>query len=313
MLVGLKENGTYEILKIGSDVYNKRSKYKYCIFDCSSYHKGPVHTIVKSKDIHELPEVLRIEITLNFTNPEIGRDFIHGMKMEYDVDSLCTLYSVISNIYQYDLYNTYISEIAYDLDLNEEIIVEDIRIYYKHKNDRHEVVFHYYYDAPCDLLDKFLKSVGMNVCTNKVFGDDEYLILDTNGTWYFDSKVPNTAKYVGIELQYAQSMYLIPYKTYARLSLIDSIDVSIGRASDNIFDDVYTQSFSFYEYQMSYTSLLTIPQYIMMYRQMIEQNILIYVNITMDGDKEYMITANGKDIDEYGFSLFKIIDGITKI
>lgn len=313
MLVGLKDDGTYDVMKMGSDIYSKRSKYKYCIFDCSSYNKGPIHTIVKSKDIHELPEVLKIEITLNFTNPEVGRDFIHGLKMEYDVDSLCTLYSIISNIYQYELYNIYISEIAYDLDLNEEIIIEDIRLFYKQKNDKYEITFHYYYDAPCDLLDQFLKSVGMNLSTNKAFGNKEYLILDSNGTWYFDNKVPDSAKYVGVHLQYANSFYLVSYKSFCRMNLIKSIDVSIGRKNDNIFNERYNQIFSFYEYNMSYTSLLIIPQYVLLYRQLIDKDIVAYISIIFDNDEEYSITAESKEIDEYGISLFKIIDNLTKI
>ena len=84
MLVGLKSDGTYDIMKKGSDVYARRSRYKYCIFECSSYHKGPIHTLVKSKDKPQLAEVLKIELTLNFVNPEIGREAALESKKEIE-------------------------------------------------------------------------------------------------------------------------------------------------------------------------------------------------------------------------------------
>lgn len=97
------------------------------------------------------------------------------------------------------------------------------------------------------------------------------------------------------------------------MNLIKSIDVSIGRKNDNIFNERYNQIFSFYEYNMSYTSLLIIPQYVLLYRQLIDKDIVAYISIIFDNDEEYSITAESKEIDEYGISLFKIIDNLTKI
>lgn len=311
MLVGLSKDGTYTVLKDDEGLYNHRSRYEYCVVDCSSFAKGPIHTIVRSKDIRPIPEELKVDITLNMLNPECGRDNIHGLKMEYEIDSLVTLYSVITNLYQYDLYNMYMNELGYELEMNEEIIVEEIKLYYKKNEKSNTLVFHYYYDAPCNFLDRFLKSVHMNVYTSKAFKSYKYLILDKSGVYYFDDEVPDTAKYVGIYMTDSQSFYLMTYKKFLRFQKVSHIEISIGSKEVETEEECYQHVFGVGSTTDRYEIILVIPQYILLYTQLATPNILVFTSVVMNGH-QYLISANSKEIKK-GFSLFKIIDELTKI
>lgn len=311
MILGLTKGGTYEVLKDDTDIYPIRSSYDYFVIECSSYAKGPVYTIVRSKDITQIPEELRIELTVNFVNPICGRDHIHGLKMEYDIDTYRALYSVISNLYQYDLYNAYMAEMMYELDINEEIIIEELRIFHKKDDKSHILTFHYYYDAPCNLLDKFLKSAKLNLHTNKIMKGEAYLVFDKHGMYYPSETIPEDAKYVGVYMSGSQSLYLLSYKKYKRMNRLDYTEISIGRREDRITEDCYEHVLGFGERHMCFQLMLTIPQYILLYTKLQSPDIMIFVSITIDG-KEYLISADPKEI-ENGFSLFKIIDELTKI
>ena len=311
MLVGLSKDGTYTVLKDDEGLYNHRSRYEYCVVDCSSFAKGPIHTIVRSKDIRPIPDELQVNITLNMLNPMCGRDNIHGLKMEYDIDSLTALYSVVTNLYQYDLYNMYMNELGYEFEMNEEIIVEEIKIYYKKNEKSNTLVFHYYYDAPCDFLDRFLKSVHMNVSTSKVFKSRQYLILDKSGVYYFDDEIPDSARYVGIYVQGSQSFYLVSYKKFKRFEKVSHIEISIGSREEQIEEDCYQHVFGVGSTSDRYEIILVIPQYILLYTQLATPNILVFTSVVINGH-QYLISANSKEIKK-GFSLFKIIDELTKI
>jgi len=312
MYVGLMENGKYEILKSDKDIFNNKSRYKLCIFDCSSSLKGPAHVIVKSKDIRYLPDELRIEVTVNIINPNSGLSYIDSVKLDYEIENLSMLYSVVSNIYQYDLFNAYMAEITYDLDIVEyTMMIEDIRIFHTKSNSDTTLTFKYYYDVPCDFLDKFLKSVNMNVVTDKVFKIHQYLILDTDGFWYFAEKVPSTAKYIGISIG-GNTMYFINYKKYKRINKVSTIEVSIGGIGLYEVSE-YDQIFTFYECCLNYSALIVIPQYILLFINFINPNILIYTSITLDDGTEYKLTTSTDELMKYGYSLFSIIDKLTKI
>lgn len=311
MILGLTKNGTYEVLKDDVDIYPIRTSYDYFAINCSSYAKGPVYTIVRSKDITQIPEELRVELTLNFINPICGRDNIHGLKMEYDIDTYRALYSIISNLYQYDMYNAYMSEIMYDLDINEEIIIEDLRIYHKKDERSHTLSFHYYYDTPCNLLDQFLKDAKMNLYTNKIMKGETYLIFDKNGMYYTSGIIPKDAKYIGIYMSGSQSFYLLSYKKYMRMNRLDYAEISIGRRDERLMEDCYEHVLDFGERHACYELMLVIPQYILLYTKLVTPDLMIFMSITIDG-KEYLISADAKEIKR-GFSLFKIIEELTKL
>lgn len=316
MYVGLADDGTYKVFRTENVLYENRHKFKYCIFDCSSNLKGPVHTIVRSSDIRPLPEELMIELTVNVTNPDYPVDKVHGNKFEYDISSLSMLYSVVSNMYQYDAYNAYMIETNYELEMNDCILLEDIRVFYKKNPDSDTLVFHYYYDVTCDYMTKFLKSVNMNVVTSKVFGSKYYLILDKKGNYRFRNHIPSDAEYVGIYVDNSQSFYMLSYKQYRRFEKVESIEVSIAKkiidVSNNI-DYSLQQSSSFYELYIPFRALLVIPQYILLHSQYITNDIIVCTEICLDDGESHCITAERDEIMRTGFSLFKIIDKLTKL
>ena len=315
MYIGLTSTGEYKIFGTERAMYEEKSKYKYCIFDCSSNLKGPVHAIVKTKDLGRLPEELKIELTINISQTDVAIDKIHSAKMEYDVESLRGMYSIVTNMYQYDLYNAYICETNDEIEMNECILLEDIRIFFRKDQETNTRIFHYFYDAPCDYLTQFLKSVNMNICTGKTFNCKDYLVFDKDGTYRFTNKVQSSAKYVGIYINETQSFYLLTYKQFERFNRVDSMEVSIAKKVIDISNNIdysLDQSSSFWHIGINYEALLVIPQYIMLHSQYVNDNVVICASISIDGE-EYNVIAEKHEIESSGFSLFKIIDRLTKL
>ena len=319
MYIGLDSYGNYDIFKNEKEMTSQRNKYKYCIFDCSSTLKGPLHTIVKSQDIKSLPESLKVEITISEQDPECKPTKIFSKKMEFEVQSLTELYTIVTNCYMYEDFNSYVGESSYEFG-GYSLQIDEIKIYYQKSESSDTQVFHYYYDTPCDFMSRFFKSISINTATFKAF-KEEFLILDKNGHYYFTDEIPDKFEYIGIHIERSHGFYLLSYKKFKRFDKIDMIEVSIGNRDYSLKENDYviTESMQFYisnaglnYYNDFYRGLLYVPQYIILHYDLLDSSTIVSINVTID-DSSINVIADYKDIQERGISLFKIIDAVTKI
>ena len=315
MYIGLEENGRYTVFPREKDMILERSKFKYLVMDISTEIKGPLCTIVKSKDIHSLPESIDIEITIDLDRKDSPIDHIGSSKNHYPVRSYSTLYAIIANIYQYDKYNAFISEESYEMDIGDTITIGDIKIRYNVSSEE-SIRFHYYYDVSCDFYEKFINQLNLQLYTTKVFGDASYIEFDKNGYWYTTDKISNNAKYVGMYIDGTKSFYIVSKKFFDRIEYVDSGELSLAHIDyDNLGNSELVQLCTFAimggrDFILPY--ILFIPQYVLLYGYYLNGGLYGLLNITVNG-KEFEIECTDYEMSKYGFSLFKIIKSVTKL
>lgn len=316
MYIGLVEDGRYEIFAREKDMIEKRSSFKYLVMDISTGIKGPLHTIVRSKDIHSLPESVDVELSIDIDRKDSPINQVGSSKNHYPINSYSMLYAIIANIYQYDCYNAFIAEEAYEMDIGDVLMIGDIRIKYNINHDE-SLHFHYYYDVECDFYDQFIKSLNLQLYTSKAFEDDEYIEFDKNGMWFTTDKISNNAKYVGVYIAGTKSFYIISKKLFDRLDSVENAELSLGYTEyDNLGNAELCQLATFAIMggrDLILPYLLFIPQYVLLYSYYLNGGMYGVLNILTDSGKEFVIECTDYELSKYGFSLFKIIKSVTKI
>lgn len=316
MFVGLDEYGKYKIYKSSEVLVKNKDKFKYCVFDCSTELKGPLHTLVKSCDIVASPEVVKVDVTMSYVGADIPWKDTFNKVYEYKIGSKSELYALASMMYQYEAFNLFM----YDhlTECTEEIDITELKLYCQKSASKEETVdiLHYYYDCPCSFLKDFLKVHGMNVSTWKVL-KNKFLCLMSNGEYVISKTIPENTKYVGVPVMAAESFYIISYKKFFRFHHITDIEFAICA---NNYDYILNGSDStilvdFYlggGISSLYSGMLFIPQFVLMQREFRDnKDIDISINITCN-DVNFDVYATKYDVAK-GISLFKIIDNITKI
>ena len=315
MYIGLEESGKYVMYTREKDMILDRQKYKYLVMDISTGIKGPLHTIVKSKDIHSLPDSIDTEITIDLDRKDSPIDHVGVSKNHYPVKSYSTLYAIIANIYQYDKYNAFIAEESYEMGIGDTITIGDIKIRYNISSEE-SIYFHYYYDVSCDFYERFIKQLNLRLYTTKVFGDCSYIEFDKNGYWYTTDKISNNTKYVGMYIHGTKSFYILSKKLFERIEMVDGGELSLGHVEyDNLGNADLVQLCTFAimggrDFILPY--LLFIPQYVLLYGYYLNGGLYGLLNVTSNG-KDYEIECTDYEMSKYGFSLFKIIKSVTKI
>lgn len=316
MYIGLNENGTYKVFQREGDMIENRSGYKYLIMDISTGIKGPLHTIVKSKDIHSLPESIDTEITIDIDRMDSPIDHVGSSKNHYPIRSYSTLYAIIANIYQYDRYNSFISEESYEMGIGDTIMIGDIKLKYNISYEE-SIQFHYYYDVSCDFYEQFIRRMNLQLCTTKVFGDAEYIEFDKNGSWYSTDKISDEAKYVGVYIDGTKSFYIISKKLFDRIDNVENGELSLGYTEyDDLGSPDLVQLCTFAIMggrDFIFPYLLFIPQYVLLYSHYLNGGLYGLLNILLDDGREYTVECTDYEMTKYGFSLFKIIKSVTKI
>lgn len=316
MYIGLNENGTYKIYQREDDMLSNRSEFKYLVMDISTGIKGPLHTIVKSKSMPNLPDSIDTEITIDIDRQDSPINHVGSSKNHYPVKSYSTLYAIVANIYQYDRYNAFVSEESYELGIGDTIMIGDIRIKYNF-NSEESLSFHYYYDISCDFYEQFIRNLNLQLSTTKVFGDDNYIEFDKDGHWYTTDKISDRAKYVGVYLDGTKSFYILSKKFFDRIDIVNGGELSLGYTEyDNFGNPDLVQLCTFAimggrDFILPY--LLFIPQYVLLYAYYLEGGLYGLLNISLEDGREYTVECTDYELSKYGFSLFKIIKSVTKI
>lgn len=316
MYIGLRDNGTYKVFQREDDMIENRSEFKYLVMDISTGIKGPLHTIVRSKDIHNLPDSIDTEITIDIDRKDSPIDHVGNSKNHYPIKSYSTLYAIIANIYQYDRYNSFIAEESYEMGIGDTIMIGDIKISYNISYDE-SIRFHYYYDVSCDFYEQFIKRLNLQLFTTKVFGDDAYIEFDKHGHWYTTDKVSDNTKCVGVYIDGTKSFYIISKKFFDRIDMVDGGELSLGYTEyDNLGNPDLMQLCTFAimggrDFILPY--LLFIPQYVLLYDYYLNGGLYGLLNISLENGQEFTVECTDYEMSKYGFSLFKIIKSVTKI
>lgn len=320
MYIALDLFGKYKIFKNEKEMLRVKNKYEYCIFDISSTLKGPLHTMVPSSTIYNLPDTLRVEIVVEACPRDLPFKEENVFSSNIEINTLTELYSIGAQCYQYEGFNNFIQDRLIDGDIEtcSDINVEEIRIIYQEASKVDIKEFHYFYNIPCSFLRKFLNANHICLCANELF-KNKFLILN-NGRYHFSKDIPDEYDYIGIPIIGSESFYLLTRKQYKRFMKIRDLEITVsiydckenGDSEFNpieFFNTIEPCSHSFFE------MLLFIPQYIAFQHLISAQidyfDLAVQVLVNYD-DIIFNIVALPKDTAK-GVSLFKIIDRITKI
>lgn len=327
MYIGLRLDGTFESFKNETSLLENSSQFEYLIFDCSSKLKGPLHTIVKKKNLHSFPDSINVKLKVDYHVPELPWNESNEYDMDIDILTSTELFTVASMCYQYESFNSFMTEmIDYHSDnigSEMDILIKEIEITYPvdHKNRIDK--FRYDYTISCKLLRKFLNDHYMQMSCDS-FMKNRYLILKGN-SFYLTDVIPNDYDYIGISIQKAECFYLISKKKYERIEKIRSIEVEIG------IEEFSTHTFEIechetLEFMMTDTmniieSMLFIPQFLLIKITLpfekhtpAQNSVKHYLKLSIDckDGLVYNVFATDSEIRD-GISLFKIINAITKI
>lgn len=316
MYIGMNDNGRYDVFKTETQMMEKRSQYKYLVMDISTGIKGPLHTIVRTRDIRTLPESIDVELTIDIDRKDTPIAHVGNSSNHFPILSYSTLYAIIANIYQYDSYNAFIAEESYEMDIGDTLMIGDVTIHYNVNSDE-SLRFHYYYDVECDFYERFIKSLKLELVTTKIFGDNQYIEFDKNGYWFGTEKISDDAKYVGIYIYGTKSFYIVTKKIFDRLDKVVCAELSLGHTNyDRLGNTDIEQLCTFAimggrDYILPY--LLFIPQYVLLYANYLNGGLYGVLSITIDSGQELQIECSDYELSKYGFSLFKIIKSVTKL
>lgn len=327
MYIGLKLDGTFESFKNEAHLLENSSQFEYLIFDCSSKLKGPLHTIVKKKNLHSFPDSINVKLKVDYQVPELPWNESNEYDMDIDISTSTELFTVASMCHQYEAFNSFMTEmIDYHSDnigSEMDILIKEIEITYPvdHKNRIDK--FRYDYTISCKLLRKFLNDHYMNMCCDN-FLKRKYLIFK-GSDYYLSSHIPNDYDYIGIGIAKAECFYLLSKKKYERIEKIRSIEVDIGVEEFSTYSGELechpTLEFMMTDTSNIIESMLFIPQFLLIkitlpfehftaYRSSFKH----YLKLSIDckDGLVYNVFATDKEIRD-GVSLFKIINAITKI
>ena len=318
MIIGLG-NRKYKLIKDKKTLLQKRESFKYLVLDCSSTLKGPVYSIVRTEKMSSPKEKMTIEMVLGYgtlSDYYTYEDQETLISYEINKDSLLELYSIISNMYLYSTYNyCMIEEFKYTCILSLKIsYVEDCvkKVYTYTYND----------DDDVDIFHDFIKEVGYELYTSELFGYKNNLYLYESGLYEFSECASyDDIKYIGFHLRQSQSFCLLKYATYLRFCLLDSIEYSVRSYrrkdlytfGDN--SDDYITIDQCFELVLSFEFIVILSQHHLISKKEyteIDENYIIRTEICTSDGYEYNVDSSSKELERYGYCLFKIIDNLLK-
>ena len=133
--------------------------------------------------------------------------------------------------------------------------------------------------------------------------------------------ITDNIKYIGLYLKQSESFILLKYASYLRFCLLDSIEYSVRsyRRRDlyTLGDDSddYTTIDECLELALSFEFIVVLSQHHLLCKneyEEIDENYIIRTEICTSDGYVYNIDSSSKELKQYGYCLFKMIDNLLK-